>query len=267
MTVGRALRLIGVVAVVLAIVGGATLVGWNRYWRKAGPANPGFECPMVVAAKHRQPFTADGVHRVALIGDSIMDNVSCTVAESLADVGIRTSRHAVPGTGLLAGMDWVTETRKILQAEHPDAVIAIFVGNYLPAPVTDARGRVIADNSPEFFRVWQDRARALSAVVHAAHARMYWVSPPPLNDPLLGHAQRLFDGYRKIPGDHVLMSGKVLAGPDDTLVMKKDTCGHVRVIRTPERVHLTFDGARIYGQQIAHDFTAGIGIFTTPRPC
>jgi hypothetical protein len=63
------------------------------------------------------------------------------------------------------------------------------------------------------------------------------------------------------------MSGRVLAGPDGKLVMTKETCGHERVIRTPERVHLTFDGARIYGQQIAHDFTAGLGIFTTPRPC
>ena len=267
MTVGRALRLIGAIVVVLAIVAGTTLVGWNRYWRRAGPANPGFVCPAVVPGRHRVPFAANGVHRVALIGDSIMENVSCTVAESLAGVGIRTSRHGVPGSGLLAGMDWVAETRKILQAEHPDAVIAIFVGNYLPAPVTDASGRIITDDSPEFFHAWQDRARLLSAAVHAAGARMYWVSPPPLTDPALGHAQRLFDGYRKIPGDHVLMAGHVLAGPHGALVMKKRTCGHERVIRTPERVHLTFDGARIYGQQIAHDFTADLGVFTTPQPC
>jgi hypothetical protein len=182
-------------------------------------------------------------------------------------VGIRTTRHAVPGSGLLAGMDWVATTRLILRREHPDAVIAIFVGNYLPAPVLDAHGEVIADNSPEFFRAWQDRAEALSDAVHDAGAEMYWVSPPPLADPLLGHAQRLFDGYREIPNDHVLTSGGVLTGPDGKLLMKKTTCGRERVVRTAERVHLTFDGARIYGQQIAHDFTAGLGILTSPRPC
>jgi hypothetical protein len=266
MTVGRAVRALAVLAVVLVVAAGA-LVGWNRWWRTAGPANPGFDCPAVIEAKDRVPFAAGDVRRVALIGDSIMAQASCAIGQSLAGVGIRTTRHAIPGSGLLAGMDWIAATRRILRQERPDAVIAIFVGNYLPAPVLDANGEFIADNSPEFFRAWQHRARALSEAVHDAGADMYWVSPPPLGDPLLGHAQRLFDGYRKIPEDRVLTSGRVLAGPDGELVMKKTTCGRERVVRTSERVHLTFDGARIYGQQIAHDLTAGLGILTSPRPC
>src|SRR5262245_32111537 len=124
MTVGRALRVVGVV-LVLVLLAGAVFVGWNRRWRRAGPANPGFGCPAVIAAKHRVPFAAGDVRRVALIGDSIMSNASCAVAESLADVGIRTTRHAIPGSGLLAGMDWLAATRLILRDEHPDAVIAI----------------------------------------------------------------------------------------------------------------------------------------------
>jgi hypothetical protein len=266
MTGGRAVRLLGVLAVVLVVAVGA-LVGWNRWWRTAGPENPGFDCPAVIEANDRVPFAAGDVRRVALIGDSIMAQASCAIGESLSGVGIRTSRHAIPGTGLLAGMDWVAATRFVMRAEHPDVVIAIFVGNYLPEPVLDANGAVIADNSPEFFHAWQRRAAELSQVVHDGGAELYWVSPPPLADPLLGHAQRLFDGYREIPGDHVLTSGRVLAGPDGELVMRKTTCGRERVVRTPERVHLTFDGARIYGQQIAHDFTAEIGILTTPKPC
>jgi hypothetical protein len=39
------------------------------------------------------------------------------------------------------------------------------------------------------------------------------------------------------------------------------------VLRTPDGVHLTEDGARIYGQEIAHELTAGLGIFTAPQPC
>jgi hypothetical protein len=64
-----------------------------------------------------------------------------------------------------------------------------------------------------------------------------------------------------------LYSGGVLAGPDGREVMTKQTCGRLRTIRTSERVHLTPDGARIYGQQIAHDLTAQLGIVATPRPC
>jgi len=267
MPVWRTLRWVLALVVVVGVVSGASLVSWNRWWRRAGPANPGFACPAVVAARHRVPFAAGGVHRVALIGDSIMDQASCAIAESLAGAGITTTRHAVFGSGLLAGMDWVTETRKILRTEHPDAVIAIFVGNYLPAPVTDPSGRIIVDNSPEFFQAWQERARELSAAVHAAHAQLYWVEPPALDYPDLNHAARLFAGYRTIPGDHGLMSGGVLDGPHGSFVMKKRTCGHEKVIRTLDHIHLTFDGARIYGQQIAHDFTARLGILTTPQPC
>jgi hypothetical protein len=254
-----------IVVVVLVATG---YVSWNRWWRKAGPANPGFTCSRVVPAQHRVPLAAGGVHRVALIGDSIMDNASCAIAESLSGVGIETSRHAVGGSGLLVGMDWVSETRKILRKEHPDVVVAIFVGNFLVFGVPpDSAITRIKDGSPEFYRRWQARARQLSAEVHAAGAQMYWVSPPPIEAPPLSHAARLYAGYQKIPGDHFLDSGEVLAGPDDKEVRTKETCGRRRVIRTPEGVHLTPDGARIYGQQIAHDLTAQLGLVTTPKPC
>ena len=231
------------------------------------PANPGFNCPLVVKARHRLPLAAGDVHRVALIGDSIMAQASCAIADSLADLGIQTSRHAVSGSGLLVGMDWVAETQKILQSEKPDVVIAIFNGNYLFGTVNDAKGAAIQPDTPAFFRAWQARAEVLSAEVRAAHADMYWVSPVPITDPLLRDARHLFNGYRTISGDHFLFSGRALAGPNGGLEMAKDTCGRRRTVRTPERVHLTDDGARIYGQQIAHDFTADIGILTAPKPC
>jgi len=107
-----------------------------------------------------------------------MDQASCSIADSLRDVGIETFRHAVFGTGLLTGtVDWLARTRQNLQAEKPDVVVAIFVGNYWPPPLRDANGSVIEVNTPAFYRAWQYHAQLLSAEVHAAHARMYWVSP------------------------------------------------------------------------------------------
>jgi hypothetical protein len=263
----RGLRGLAVALVAVILISAVGFVSWNRWWRQAGPANPGFDCPTVVHAHHRVPFAAGSVHRVALIGDSIMVQASCAVAESLANVGIETSRHAIWGSGLLVGPDWVAETQKIMQSEKPDAVIAIFNGNYLFATVNDANGVPIEAGTPAFFRAWQARAKSLSEVVHAAHAEMYWVSPPPIIDPALKDTMRLFNGYRTIDGDHFLFSGKTLESPDGSLVMTKETCGHRRTIRSPEKIHLTKDGARIYGQQIAHDFTADIGILSTPKPC
>jgi hypothetical protein len=262
----RTVRRVLVPVLVVTLVAGAGFVSWERWWRRAGPENPG-ACPAVVPAGSRVPFAASGVHRVALIGDSIMLQASCAVAQSLAEVGIRTSRHAVSGSGLLAGMDWVAETQHILATERPDVVVAIFVGNYLFGAARDASNAIIQDDTPAFFRAWQERARLLSAEVHAAHARMYWVSPPPITDTTLRHARVLFDAYRTIRGDHFLFSGRVMEGPDGGEVMEKQTCGRPRAVRTPDRVHLAPDGARIYGQQIAHDLTADLGVITAPRPC
>ena len=123
--------------------------------------------------------------------------------------------HAYFWTGLLTGpVNWLTTTRQILQTEHPDVVVAVFVGNYLPPTFRDANGDAVKDDTPAFYRAWQQNAVRLSAEVHAAHARMYWVSPPPITYPLLRHADRLFRGYQTIRGDHFLLSGEVLAGPN-----------------------------------------------------
>ena len=259
-------RLVAIVLVVCVACAGSFL-GWNRWWRRAGPVNPGVNCPAVVSARHRVPLAAFGVHRVALIGDSIMVEASCAIAYGLRDLGIETSRYAVSGTGLLTGLDWLARTRRILRAQRPDVVVAIFVGNYYPPPRRDASGAVIEADTAAFFRAWQVRARQLSAEVHAAHARLYWVSPPPIALPKVDRAGRLFAGYRTIPHDHVLLSGRVLSGPHDSEVPAKTTCGRRRVIRTADTVHLTDDGGRIYGQQIAHDLTADLGVLTAPKPC
>jgi hypothetical protein len=253
---------------VLGLLAGAGIVMWDRWWRRAGSENPGMDCPATVKARGRLPFAAIGVKRVALIGDSIMEQASCSVADSLSEVGIETTRHAVGGTGLLTGLvDWQAQTRLILESEKPDVVVAIFVGNYFPPPVRDSNGAEIEADTDAFFRAWQDRARLLSAQVHAANAKLYWVRPPPITAPSLRHAARLYEGYRKIAGDHFLSSGRVLAGPGNREVMTKRTCGRRRTIRTSDRIHLSADGARIYGQQIAHDLTADLGILTAPRPC
>lgn len=263
----RGVRRVVICIATLAVVAAAGFVSWDRWWRRAGPANPGLACPVIVKAGDRVPFAATGVHRVTLIGDSIMVQASCAIARGLAGIGIQTSRHAVSGSGLLTGtVNWLAETRHILRTERPDVVVAIFVGNYAPPPLHDASGAVIGADSPAFYRLWQRRAQQLSAVVRASGARMYWVSPPPIKVPRIDRSQRLYDGYRTL-GDHVLSSGQVLAGPHGSEVPAKLTCGRRRAIRAVDAVHLTDDGGRIYGQQIAHDLSADVGILTAPKPC
>jgi hypothetical protein len=264
----RGLFATAIVLVIVLVVGVTSLVVWDRSFRRAGPSNPGVDCPQTIPAKHRVPFAAVGVHRVALIGDSIMVQASCALGESLADLGVETTRHAVSGSGLLNGLvDWNQEIGKILHDDKPDIVVAIFVGNYLGPPALTPSGATIAPDSPEFYAAWQQRAVALSMQVRKAGARMYWVSPPPIAFGFLAHADRLFNGYRRIKGDHVLLSGHVLANSSGDEVSEMMTCGRQRDVRVADTVHLTEDGGRIYGQQIAHDLSADLGVFTAPRPC
>ena len=262
----RRVSVAGAVIVVLAIVT-VVVVIWRANDRTAGPQNPGQACPPVVAARGRPLLAASGVHRVMLIGDSIMEQASCSVADSLAGLGITTTRHAVAGSGLLTGMDWVTTARSLLAQEHPDAVIAVFVGNYLGTPIRDAQGNVIVKDTPAFRSAWQARAEQLSKVVRRAGADMYWVSPPPFAFPPFQGAPALYAGYRTISGDHFLDAGRSLAGAHGHEVASKTTCGARRVVRTEDVAHLTDDGARIYGQTIARDFGRSVGPRTSPKPC
>jgi hypothetical protein len=258
--------LLGAGAVVVVGVLVFVIVLWRANDRTAGPENPGTSCPETIAARGRPLLAASGVHRVMLIGDSIMEQASCSVADSLAGLGITTSRHAVAGSGLLTGMDWIAAIQPLLAAEHPDAVLAIFVGNY-GTPIRDAAGKPILRDTPEFRAAWQARAEQLSKVVRDSGAQMYWVSPPPFTFPPFVGAPRLYAGYRTIDGDHFIDAGPSLAGPNGKEVGSKQTCGQLRVVRTSDVAHLTDDGARIYGQTIARDFGRQIGLRTSPRPC
>jgi hypothetical protein len=251
-------------AVLLMSIG---YVIWDRNFRKASARDPGLTCPTVIPARSHRVLAAVGVHRVMLIGDSIMDQASCSIADSLAGVGIQTTRHALPGTGLLTGFDWVANVTPLIEQEHPDIVMAIFVGNYAEPYLKDANGQPILRDTPEFRTAYVARAAALSKAVHAAGASMYWVSPPPFAFPPFQQAGLLFQGYAKLPGDHIVDAGGSLADPGNKEVVIKSTCGRKEFVRASDIAHLTPDGARIYGQTIAHNLTAQLGLLTTPRPC
>jgi hypothetical protein len=254
-----------VVVIALVVVGG--YVVWDRNWRTASSTNPPADCPTIAPAGHRRPLAMQGVDRVTLIGDSIMKQASCAVGTSLSGLGVTTYRHGVSGTGLLAGPgDWMATARQLMAAEHPDVVVAVFVGNYLQQAV-DAAGKPIVADTPEFFAAWQQRAEELSKIVRDSGAQLYWVSPPPIALPPLNHASRLFEGYKRIEGDHTLDAGASLSGPDGKEVTDTITCGARRTVRTFDGTHLTPDGARIYGQSIAHELSADLGVLTSPKPC
>jgi hypothetical protein len=71
-----------------------------------------------------------------------------------------------------------------------------------------------------------------------------------------------------IPGSKTLNAGPVLAGPGGKEALALNTCSKSEVVRTlPDGIHLTDEGARIYGEEIAHLLTDDTGLLVSPKPC
>jgi lysophospholipase L1-like esterase len=251
-----------VVGAVLAVVVVA-VVAWLAL-RDDDPAEPeAFDsaCGTVV----RPPQGTDTTTKLLLVGDSIMAQPSCPVATALAPLGVETHMHAIGGSGLLAnGDDAQRRFGRLLASVEPDAVAALYVGNYIGPPASDGDGRPIAPDTPEFFAAWQERARELSEAAAGAGAELFWVQPPPVRDS--SRAARLFEGYTAL-GDGTLPSGAVLGGASGAYVDDKPECAGGEPLRDDDGLHLTPAGADVFGRTVAHDLAAALGLPPVPAPC
>jgi hypothetical protein len=203
---------------------------------------------------------------VLLIGDSLLVQPSCTLAAKLASSSVETHLHAVSGTGLLTGaVDWQQQLRSLLGSVHPNVVVALFSGNDPFPPIKDSAGKAILVDTPAFFAAWQDRAAKLSQTARTTGAALFWVEPPPM---VAGRRPaRTYTGYLTL-GDRTLPSGPVLGGTEGQWVLSKPVCGTGDApLRTTDSVHLTPQGALIFGTQIAHDLTVALGLPPVPAPC
>ncbi len=58
-----------------------------------------------------------------------------------------------------------------------------------------------------------------------------------------------------------------MAAPDGREVLAVKTCGKQEVVRTPpDGIHLTDQGARIYGEEIANLLAGQTGLLVGPKP-
>ena len=173
------------------------------------------------------------------------------------------------GSGLLTGwVDWQKMLPGLLRVDHPNAAATIFAGDYLGTPLHNSDGTSVADCSPGFLLLWEQAAAHLSEMVQATGATMYWVSPPP--SALRSWITLSSSSWvtARSPGVKVLNAGPVLAAPDGKEVLAVNTCGKQEVVRTPpDGIHLADQGARIYGQEIAHLLTDQTGLLVSPKPC
>jgi uncharacterized protein len=131
----------------------------------------GVSAAVAVLTKHR---------KVLVIGDSLTFQSESAIKSDLQARGFDVDVLAVGGTGLLdTKFDWVAQAQQLIAQDHPDIVVAEFIGNY---GLNGARPG-IADGSPQFYAAWATAAQQATDVLSSGHAQVYWVLGPPLADP------------------------------------------------------------------------------------
>ena len=130
----------------------------------AAPAPP---VPVLVLAGGRIPTAADPL-RVLVVGDSVMYDASPGIAAALDGTGVvRVTSEPVLGFGLTrSAYRWRTEWPKLVAADRPDVVLAMFGG--WDGPGVLARGRAW------YAGLAEEAVTALSAT----GARVVWLEYP-----------------------------------------------------------------------------------------
>jgi hypothetical protein len=200
-------------------------------------------------------FEDEPPRRVLLVGDSIMNQVAEPLRRRLGpEVDVRN--EAVGGSGLLTPevVDWPARLRQVVENWDPDAVVLLFVGNYIGDRWETPDGHVIQDKSdPAFFEAWAARSDESMSVLADEVDEVVWVLPPPMRS---AEDQRVVERLREIylgledrwPGIEYVDGAEVLGGPDGEFVPRG---------RDPDGVHLRREGAQRLAEAIHESLTGG----------
>jgi hypothetical protein len=141
--------------------------------------------------------TAPGrpLRKVLLLGDSEMFDAAPYTIEGFRTAGVETNSQAFPGTSLL-GVSKINQTFPTVVAEqHPDAVILLYSGVYLPPLAKTADGRDILLATPEFWDAWSESAAQATRDLSAEGAAVYWILLPHNHVTWSAHDTRMNDAY------------------------------------------------------------------------
>ena len=143
--------------------------------------------------------------------------------------------HTYGGTALC---DWLPRMRAALDQEHPAAVVLVFSGNNSTPCVQGLTGQALTDR----YKAGVDSVLTMLTSGHYA-ANLVLIRVPISR----GEANKAFiNGWTVAPSAYVYDAGSAVA-PNQKYV---DTLNGVRV-RTPDGVHLTPAGSKIFAAAIA----------------
>jgi len=118
------------------------------------------------------------VHKVLIVGDSVMWEAASYIVQDFADAHVEAVSRAGAGSSLLGGTDVRHLFPQFVADTHPDVVVALYSGVYLPPVAKTADGRDIGLATPEFWTAWRAAVVDATAILSSTGAKVYWVLLP-----------------------------------------------------------------------------------------
>jgi hypothetical protein len=194
--------------------------------------------------------TAASPLRVLEIGDSLGIDLGDQLQSQLDATGLATTTVAAMGdTGLvnLAYYDWPAQLVALLAADHPQLVVVFLGAN--DDQGLDVDGMAAAPGTAPWTAAYAQRVDAVVRETTATGARVVWVGMPPMANPDLNAAMAVEDAIFQhetdaFAGTLYVASAPVLGDASGQYETSgTDGSGQQVVLRTPDGVHLTPDGA------------------------
>lgn len=155
-------------------------------------------------------MTAPTLHRVLLVGDSVMGQAYPFFRDRFAERGITTGYAGGPGTGPLNPQgdgDWLSQIDRWVADFDPDVVVIEACCDYTNPPdrlyeLPD--GTQVLPNTDLAYQTWEQVSREMIRRASAGGARVFWVISPPVSTngyygPMEDHVARLNEIYRTFP--------------------------------------------------------------------
>ncbi len=216
---------------------------------------PGAVTTSTAGAEHELAPTGAGVRGpVLVIGDSLGIDVGYQLIDHLQGGGTTVDMDAVGDTGLanVGFYNWPAQLATLLASTHP-ALVVVFMG------ANDDQGLYVGTTpEPPGSAAWDTayagRVRQLLTEATGSGADVVWVGMPPMQDPDLNAWMQHVNGLdaRQVARVHRALyvpSAPVLGTATGGYQVSSGGPDPV-VLRTPDGVHLTPDGASLLAQAV-----------------
>jgi lysophospholipase L1-like esterase len=190
--------------------------------------------------------------KLLVTGDSLVMPLDVVLARRLADEGVEVVRDSHVGTGISKSglVDWGKLSTKQVEDEEPDAVV-VFIGANEGFPIPVAGGREVECCGQEWAAAYADRVRRMmNTYRRGGAARVYWLTIPTPRDGDLADISSTVNAAVDVASVPWRAQVRVLDlvpvfSPGDRFRSSMEVDGKKELVREPDGLHLTEDGAEL----------------------